>query len=115
MPLNPNTIVERVLGENRSDLCTEFQARDPQLRRLVLQSLAVTEGQRSGDPVLVLKAVADRTTRMALMPMSPLQKSLAALQPAIRHLLCLADRAAGVADSGLSSLQDHFVLAGGLR
>lgn len=67
------------------------------------------------DQVLALSTVADRTTRMAFMPVSPLQKSLAALQPAIRHSLCLADRAAGVADSGLSSLQDHFVLSGGLR
>jgi len=62
---------------------------------------AVTEGQRRGI--------------MAFMPVTLHQKSLAALQPAIRRLLCLADRAAGVADRGLSSLQDHFVLAGGLR
>lgn len=67
------------------------------------------------DQVLSLSTVADRTTRMVFMPVSPLQKSLAELQPAIRHSPCLADRAAGVAVSGLSSLQDSFVLAGGLR
>ncbi|MFN9645327.1 MAG: hypothetical protein ACK6BG_09485 [Cyanobacteriota bacterium] len=115
MTLNLIAIIEQVLGENRSDLSMEFQARDPQLRRLLLQRVAVTEGKQRGDQVLVLKAVADRTTRMAFMPVSPLQKSLTALQPAIRHLLCLVDRAAGVADCRLPSLRNHFALAGGLR
>ena len=31
MALNPITVVEQVLGEYRSYLSTEFQARDPQL------------------------------------------------------------------------------------
>lgn len=67
------------------------------------------------DQILSLSTLADRTTRMAIMPVSPLQKPLAVLQPTIRHSPCLADRAAGVAVSGLSSLQDSFVLVGGLR
>jgi ATP-dependent helicase YprA (DUF1998 family) len=39
MTLNPITIVEQVLGEYRSYLSTEFQARDPQLRQALEAAL----------------------------------------------------------------------------
>lgn len=40
MTLNPITVVDRVLGEYRSYLSTEFQARDPQLRAALEAALA---------------------------------------------------------------------------
>jgi hypothetical protein len=67
------------------------------------------------DQVLVRSTVADKSTRMAFMPVPPLRKSLTWLEASIRHLPWLADRAAGVADRGLSDRRDHLALVGGLK
>lgn len=65
------------------------------------------------DRMLGLLAVADRTARMALMPVSAHLKPLPDLNPAIRHISLLADRALGMADRSLASFQDGFDPMGG--